>query len=267
MTVAEKAANVGHDCADECELLGGQIRLKQPLKGNRASIDGILLAAFTPVKKGDQVLDFGTGLGTVALAVLARNPTAQLVAIDNDMHILDFARKNAELNGCGQQMQVVCLNLQANASAFEQNGISPASFDAVTANPPYFPEGTVRVPKEEGRKSAFVADQDLLEDWCRAAVRHLKPSGHFAMVHLPEALPDILKRMDRRFGSIEVLPVHARHDQPAIRILVRGLKGSRAPLNILPPLVLHPNAGSAYTEDAERVLRQLSALPLRRPSK
>jgi tRNA1(Val) A37 N6-methylase TrmN6 len=40
-----------------------------------------------------------------------------------------------------------------------------------------------------------------------------------------------------------VLPIHPRAGEPAHRIIVRGVKGSRAPLRILPGLMLHEGAG------------------------
>jgi tRNA1(Val) A37 N6-methylase TrmN6 len=48
---------------------------------------------------------------------------------------------------------------------------------------------------------------------------------------------------------------------PAIRILVRGTKASRAPLTLLPGLVLADRSGQP-TPEAEAVLRGGSALPL-----
>jgi tRNA1(Val) A37 N6-methylase TrmN6 len=58
-----------------------------------------------------------------------------------------------------------------------------------------------------------------------------------------------------------VQPVHPRPDAPAIRALVRATKGSRAPLALLPGLVL-AGADGRLSEAAEAVLRHGAALPL-----
>jgi tRNA1(Val) A37 N6-methylase TrmN6 len=60
---------------------------------------------------------------------------------------------------------------------------------------------------------------------------------------------------------VTVLPVHPKPVEPAIRMLVRATKGSRAPLTMLPGLVLNDAAGRP-TAEAEAVLRTGASLPL-----
>jgi tRNA1(Val) A37 N6-methylase TrmN6 len=66
-------------------------------------------------------------------------------------------------------------------------------------------------------------------------------------------LPLILQTLAGRVGGIAVLPVYPRRAAKAGRILVRGEKGSRAPLAIAPPLVLHD--GEGFTEAADAIHR------------
>jgi tRNA1(Val) A37 N6-methylase TrmN6 len=49
--------------------------------------------------------------------------------------------------------------------------------------------------------------------------------------------------------------------QPAIRVLVRAVKGSRAPLALYPGLALNDENGRP-TAEAEAILRDGSTLPL-----
>jgi tRNA1(Val) A37 N6-methylase TrmN6 len=58
-----------------------------------------------------------------------------------------------------------------------------------------------------------------------------------------------------------VLPVHQSEEEPAIRLLVRATKASRAPLALLPGFVLNDRSGRP-TAQAESVLRDGAALPL-----
>jgi tRNA1(Val) A37 N6-methylase TrmN6 len=64
-----------------------------------------------------------------------------------------------------------------------------------------------------------------------------------------------------RFGAIAVLPVHSKPGEAAIRVLVTATKASRAPLALLPALVLADRA-LRPTPEAEAVLRDGAALPL-----
>ena len=56
----------------EDAFLGGQLRLRQPKSGHRAGHDAMLLAAATPARPGDRVVDFGAGVGAAGLAVARR---------------------------------------------------------------------------------------------------------------------------------------------------------------------------------------------------
>ena len=58
MTISEDGSPLSED-----SLLGGRVRLRQPVEGARASIDPVFLAAAVPVEPGQLVLDIGCGAG------------------------------------------------------------------------------------------------------------------------------------------------------------------------------------------------------------
>ena len=63
------------------------------------------------------------------------------------------------------------------------------------------------------------------------------------MIHRPESVPLILDAIGKKLGGLAIRPIHPRAAEPAIRILICGVKGSRAPLKILPGLTLHEANG------------------------
>jgi tRNA1(Val) A37 N6-methylase TrmN6 len=69
-----------------------------------------------------------------------------------------------------------------------------------------------------------------------------------------DGIANILAALDQRFGGLAVLPMYSRAGEAAIRILVRATKGSRAPLVLLPGLILNDENGRP-TAEAEAVLR------------
>lgn len=81
------------------------------------------------------------------------------------------------------------------------------------------------------------------------------------MIHRPEALTGILSGMEGRFGGISVMPLLPASGRAASRIIVQGIKGSRAPLRLLDGLVLH-EPGGGYTRQADAMLRDGQALEL-----
>jgi tRNA1(Val) A37 N6-methylase TrmN6 len=49
-------------------------------------------------------------------------------------------------------------------------------------------------------------------------------------------------------------------DQPAKRVLVRAIKSGKAPLRLLPPLILHDREGGKHTPEVEAILRGEAAV-------
>jgi tRNA1(Val) A37 N6-methylase TrmN6 len=88
----------------------------------------------------------------------------------------------------------------------------------------------------------------------------LKPRGGLAIIARPEQLRPILDALSSRFGNAEMLAVHPRPDAAAIRIVVRAVRGARGKLAIRPPLVMHENAGNAFSARAELIGNGLSSL-------
>jgi tRNA1(Val) A37 N6-methylase TrmN6 len=125
----------------------------------------------------------------------------------------------------------------------------------VVTNPPFFDCGTVRYLPGEAKRPAHVLPQGAtLGSWIRACLALAGAGGRFAMIHRPEALPQILEACQGRLGAIMLKSIHARQRESAIRILISGIKGSRAPVLIVPPLVLHDEDGR-FTKQVEAIHR------------
>ena len=80
----------------------------------------------------------------------------------------------------------------------------------------------------------------------------LKSGGVLSLIWRADGLTEVLAALDRGFGSLAILPVHGDAEAPAIRVLVRAIKGGRAPTRIHAALVLNdqpavPNQTGAAT--------------------
>jgi tRNA1(Val) A37 N6-methylase TrmN6 len=93
-----------------------------------------------------------------------------------------------------------------------------------------------------------------LDAWIRACTAILRPGGRLGLIHRADALTACLDALKGRYGSLAIRSVHARAETPAIRILIRATKGSRAAPCLLPPLVLHDPDGG-FTPEAEALHR------------
>ena len=86
-------------------------------------------------------------------------------------------------------------------------------------------------------------EASLLAPWLRAFADLLQPSGRFVMIHRPEIIGDLITHCQGRFCALTIRPIHPRAEEPAHRIVIQATKGSKAPLRLLPALILHDSEG------------------------
>jgi tRNA1(Val) A37 N6-methylase TrmN6 len=233
----------------EDAFLGGQLRLRQLKSGHRAGHDAMLLAAATPARPGDRVADFGAGVGAAGLAVARRVTGVDLVLVEIDTALALLARENAAANAIAAE--VIVLDIESAAGAFAAAGLAPDSVDAVLMNPPFNDAARHRISPDKARETAHVATATTLENWIHAARRILKPKGMLTLVWRADGIAEVLAALDRGFGSLQILPVHADVTAPAIRVLIRATKGGRAPTQIQAALMLNDESGMPNKEVQE----------------
>lgn len=251
-------------------FLGGKLAIEQPAKGFRAGLDAVLLAASVEIAEAGPLrfLDAGAGVGTAGLCLAARCPAALGVLVEVAPRLARLAEANVARNGLAERVRVVEADLTSRADDLAAAGIAPSSFDVVIANPPYLEEGRHRLPDDKVAAAAFGMAAGSLEAWLRFMARVAASDAVMAMIHRADALGGVLAAIGARFGALRVLPIHPREGEPAHRIIVSGRKGSRAPLQILPGLMLH-GQGNAFVADVQAVLRDgamLTATGNRQPA-
>jgi tRNA1(Val) A37 N6-methylase TrmN6 len=230
----------------EDAFLGGQLKLRQPKAGHRVGHDALLLAASCRAREGERVVEFGAGVGAAGLAVAKRVGGLDLVLVEIDPALAALARDNAKANGIPAQICV--LDVGAPAQVYAAAGLPPDSTDAVLMNPPFNDAARHRASPDEARASAHMAQPATLAQWIAAARRILKSGGVLTLIWRADGVSEALAALGHGFGSLVVLPVHGDAGKPAIRILVRALKGGRAPTQILPALMLN---GTSVLPDRE----------------
>jgi tRNA1(Val) A37 N6-methylase TrmN6 len=221
----------------EDAFLGGRLYLRQPKWGHRAGHDAVLLAAATRARRGDRVVDLGAGIGAAGLALATRVGGLDLVFVDLDRRLAELARNNAMGNGIAAES--IVLDLTSPPDAFTAVGLMPDSVDVVMMNPPFNNPARHPGSPDRAREAAHVATPSTLEDFVHAARRMLKSKGVLTMIWRADGLADVLSALGRGFGSVAILPVHGDAAKPAIRVLVRAVKGGRAPTQLLPALLLN----------------------------
>ena len=246
----------------EDAFLGGQLRLRQPNAGHRIGHDALLLAASCRAREGERVVEFGAGVGAAGLAVAKRIGSLDLVLVEIDPALAALARHNARANDI--QARICVLDVTAAPHAFITAGLPPDSADAVLMNPPFNDAARHRASPDPARASAHMAQPTMLVQWIAAARRILKSGGLLTLIWRADGLSEALAALDHGFGSLALLAVHGDAQKPAIRILIRALKGGRAPTQILPALMLN-GAPALGEQEVGEILAGKRVLPLAIP--
>jgi tRNA1(Val) A37 N6-methylase TrmN6 len=229
------------ECTEDA-FLGGQLRLRQPKSGHRAGHDAMLLAAATPAQSGDRVVDFGAGVGAAGLALARRVTGIRLVLVEIDTALASLARGNASANAISAD--TVVLDVSASIAAFAAAGLAPDGADVVLMNPPFNDPARHRASPDKAREIAHVATEATLESWIHAARRTLKSGGVLTLIWRADGLAEVLAALDRGFGSLAILPVHGEPTAPAIRVIIRAIKGGKAPTRLYAGLMLNDEKGA-----------------------
>src|ERR1700761_7360416 len=259
--MSERGDDAAGDFSEDA-FLGGRLRLRQPKSGHRAGHDAMLLAAATAARSGDRVVEFGAGVGAAGLALAKRIGGIALVLAEIDADLARLARENAGRNEISAE--IVVLDVTSSPEAFANVGLTPDSVDAVLMNPPFNDASRHRASPDASRASAHVADRTTLESWAHAARRILKSGGALTLIWRADGIAEALAALARGFGSLAILPVHADAGRPAIRVLIRGVKGGKAPARVLSSLVLNDESGLPNKAVAE-MLSGKRVLPLANP--
>lgn len=254
----EASAGLARDTSDDA-VLGGRLRLLQPLRGHRFGHDAILLAAATQARAGEHAVEFGAGVGAAGLALAMRCADVRVTLVEIDERLVALAQENAERNGLASRVRAIALDVAGTAAAFAAAGLPPGSADRVMMNPPFHPAPRTNVSPHAARAAAHVADGDLLGRWVKAALRLLRPGGALGLIYRADGLADVLAALSRGFGAVDVLPIHPQPGAAAIRVIVRAVSGSRAPLTLLPGLSLS-DADGRPNPDVEDVMRGATEL-------
>jgi len=239
------------DCT-EGTLLDGRLRYAQPARGFRSGIEPVLLAAAVPARPGERVLEAGSGAGAALLCLATRVPGITGVGIEVDPALAALARRNAAANAL-PNLQFLAADILAAPEM--------ALFHHACANPPYHQGGGTPSP-DPARARAKIAPPKLFANWIGAMAARLRARGTLTFILPAAAIPACLESLGPAgCGSVCLLPLWPRSDQPAKFLVLRAIKGGRGPFRLLPGLTLHDTAGG-FTQAAEEILRRAGALTL-----
>lgn len=243
-------------------FLGGRLRILQPEKGFRAGIDSVFLAATIPCMTGETVFEAGIGTGVAALCTIARSPEIHLTGIEIAARYAMLCEENAKRNGYANNLRVIHADVKDALRKDLASMPTHGSFSHAFANPPYFEDGKSTPSPVLLKAQAHAFGPDDLDLWVRVLHTMVTQRGTATVVHRADSLGKLLQVMEDRFGDIRIAPLYAREGTAASRVIVQGVKGSKAPMQLLPGLILH-DQNAQFTPEADAILRDGMAWRLR----
>lgn len=228
---------------------GGFFLLQPKGKGHRAGLDAMLLAALVPDDAVGELADFGSGTGAAGFAVANRNDALNVTLFERSTEMAQLAQRsvalpeNSHLSG---RLRSIEADVTLTGGARINAGLTDAAFDHVIMNPP-FNDGSDRITPDSLKAEAHAMTVPVFPAWIKTACSVARPGGQLSLIARPQSLGEILAVCENRFGEVHITPVHPRPQADAIRVLLTGIKGSRARLSLRPPLHVHEGSGQSFS--------------------
>ena len=232
-------------------ILGGALRLYQPRRGYRFSVEAVLLARFAAARPAARVLELGAGCGVVALIYAALARPREVVAIEIQPALAALIARNAAFNDLGM-VRAVCADLRSRRAFDATEG----GFDLVLANPPFRARLSGRESPLAGRRLARGETAARLEDFAAAAARHARHGGRAAFIFAAARSAELISALRaRRLEPKRIRFVHPYAAASASTVLVEARKGGGVEVEVEPPLVMY-DAPGVYSDAARALLER-----------
>lgn len=207
-------------------------------------MDAVLMCGFARIKRGERVLDLGTGTGIIPILLEARTKGASFTGLEIQPESADMARRSICYNHLQDKIDIVTGDIKEASSIFKK-----ASFDVVTSNPPYMNDNhglkNPDMPKAIARHEVLCT----LEDVVREAALLLKPGGRFYMVHRPHRLAEIIYILKSyKLEPKRLKLVHPFINKEANMVLLESVRGGKSMMKVEAPLVVYQESGK-YTDE------------------
>jgi tRNA1Val (adenine37-N6)-methyltransferase len=172
-----------------------------------------------------------------------------LIAVELQPDLAEMARRNFATAGLRN-----CASICADLRARRIDGLAPAGFDLVMANPPYRAPHSGRESPNFSRRIAR-GGETTLREFVVAANRYAGDGGRVAMIFTAARSAELISELRaHRLEPKRIRFVHPRASRPASTILVEARKGGGIEATIEPALILY-SAPGIYSDEMRAILR------------
>ena len=231
---------------DELQRNGYQIIQNED--GFCFGMDAVLLSGYAVVRRGENVLDMGTGTGIIPILLEAKTEGRHFTGLEIQPQCVDMARRSVALNHLEEKIEIVEGDIKSASSLFGKS-----VFDVVTSNPPYINDRhglkNPDIPKAIARHEVLCS----LEDVVSQAAMVLKPNGRFYMVHRPHRLIEIIHVLTKyKLEPKRMKFVHPYIDREANMVLIEAVRGGKSMVKLEAPIVVFKEKG-VYSDEIKGI--------------
>ena len=223
------------------------IKLIQKTDGLTFGTDALLLASYVSSDSGEGC-ELGGGTGIISFLLLSRKKLKSLSCVEIQTEYADLIKRNSELNGLSEQIEVV------NSDLREYN--PERTFDTVYSNPPYMKATSGKRNLADKKNAARHEVFGDIMDFCLSAKKLTRFGGSFYVVYRPDRLADLLYSMKTcQLEPKRITFVHANKKSPSSIVLVEARRGGGVGALLTKPLFLYEDKENRMqTEEMQYIL-------------
>jgi tRNA1(Val) A37 N6-methylase TrmN6 len=222
---------------DTIELLCDEkLKIVQKKNGYRFSIDAFLLANFVTLKKGERLLDIGTGCGIIPIYIAKRGYTNFMLGIEIQDDLFHLATKNKKMNNM-DQIDFLKGDIKNHAKTLKKT-----PFHVVVSNPPYTKKGSGRTSPGESRYIARYESKLDLSGLLSTTASLLNNKGRFYIIYPTRRLGELVNTAGLNKLELKRLKIIYPHrDEEANLLLAEFIKNGGTGVKIEKPLYIYEN--------------------------
>lgn len=233
-------------------LFDGDLTCFQHSAGYRFSIDAVLLAHFTEVRRGGRILDLGTGCGIIMLILLYRwgERIQEAVGLEIQEGLADLAARNLKANGLGQKGRIIAGDIRKILDL-----VPAESFDIVVCNPPFYQCGSGR--KSDNAEARLARHQCLatLDELLLAAAAAVRNKGSVYCIYPADQIARftvLASRYRLEVKKLQFIYGYPQEESDARLVLIHCLKNGGTGTKILPPFYIYSQKNGAYSPEMQK---------------
>ena len=215
------------------------------------SLESVLLPNFVTINlRCKKIIDLCTGNAPIPL-ILSTKTKAEIVGVEIQEDVYKLGKKSIKLNGLEKRIKLINDNLSNLKNYYNSD-----EFDAVTVNPPYFPNVDLSKKNDDVHKS--IARHEIytnLEEIIKISTYLLKNGGYLALVHQTSRFIEVVNLLQKyRLSIYKIQLIYPKENSESNLFMIEAIKNGKCGVKFLKPMYVHNNDGT-YKENIKRIFR------------